>query len=179
MIRRVGIRAEELEFLSLLADGNFIAPVHKPVPLIVRHIVGIVQRRIDESAPYCSAASSGCVNLVRVILGRSVSVLAIDIANVDDKLSRQLRAIAYKPLSNISLVTVWIEGLAKEACRTSGRNYLAILASVRVVVSVRLCDGAGCGRAQITGIGDIGDFCPACADHVLLILCKDIGSAYP
>src|ERR1700723_2712363 len=141
MIRRVGICAEELEFLSLLTNGYLVTPIHKPVPLVVCYVIGIIQRRVDEPAPHSSSAHGRGVNLVRVILRGPVSVLTIDIANVDDKLSGQLCAIAHKPLSYISLVAVRIEGLAEEACRASGRNYLAVYASVWVVVSVRLCDG--------------------------------------
>ena len=47
VIGGVGVSAEELQLPRLLADRDLDSLIDEPVPLVVRHIVGIVQCRID------------------------------------------------------------------------------------------------------------------------------------
>src|ERR1700722_17666600 len=116
VIGGVGVSAEELQLPRLLADRDLDSLIDEPVPLVVRHMVGIVECRIDESTPD-SSTGAGCVDLVSINLRRSISVLPMNVARVDYNFAGQLGTIANEPLSNISLMTVGIEGLAQKTGR--------------------------------------------------------------
>src|SRR5260370_31806072 len=144
MIGSVRVGAEELQLPRLFADSDFDSMIDEPVPLVVRHIVSVVKGWIDEPTPDRSTTGSGCVDLVSVHLRWSVSILAVNVACIDDDFAGQLGTITDKPLSHIPLMAIWIKGLAERArCAPWGYNLAAIQTSVSVVVGVGSCHGAG------------------------------------
>src|ERR1700678_3034954 len=179
MIRRVSICAEELYLLGLLTNGDLIALIDEPVPFIVRHVIGVIQRWVDQSAPD-STAGSRRIDLVGVVLRWPIPVLAINIADVDDEFARQLGTVSKQPLSHVPLMAMRIKCLSQETRRTSGcDDRAAVQAPIRVVIRVGCGYSTGCRGAEIACVGDVRNLRPACTNDILLVLCQDVSSANP
>jgi hypothetical protein len=110
VVRRISVGAQKLKSVSLFCHRELDALIDKPVPLIVGDIIGVIERGVYESTPDCSARRCG-VNLVGIVFRWTIAVFTVDVAGVDDNLTRQLSPVPENPLPHITLMTMRIKGL--------------------------------------------------------------------